>query len=184
MLKEILSITGKPGLFKLVSQGKNMLIVESLLDGKRIPAYAKDKAVSLGDIAIFTETKEIALGEVLEKVKTRENGGKAAVDPKADNDELRKYMEEILPDYDKDKVYPSDIRKLISWYNLLIENNITEFIEKVEEENTDEKTEKEAEIKENSKKETKPAASKKEPKVQVKQPKIAQKSMTNRKMGG
>ena len=184
MLKEILSITGKPGLFKLVSQGKNMLIVESLVDGKRIPAYTKDKTVSLGDIAIFTETKEIPLGEVLEKVKTKENGAKAAIDPKSDNDELRKYMEEILPDYDKEKVYPSDIRKLIGWYNILIENNITEFIEKEEVVDTDEKTEKDDEVKENAKKETKPTAGKKESKVQVKQPKIAQKSTTNRKMGG
>lgn len=183
MLKEILSITGKPGLYKLVSQGKNMLIVESLLDGKRIPAYAKDKAVSLGDIAIFTETKEIPLGEVLEKVKTKENGAKASIDPKSDNDDLRKYMEEVLPDYDKDRVYPSDIRKLITWYNILTENKLTEFLEK-EEEQAEDKGEKEAEKKDVAKKETKPAAVKKEPKVQVKQPKVAQKSMTNRKMGG
>lgn len=128
MLKEILSITGKPGLFKLVSQGKNMLIVESLVDGKRTPAYAKDKVVSLGDIAMFTETEEIPLSEVLEKVKVKENGAVASVDSKADNDVLRKYMSEILPAYDRDRVYPSDIRKLISWYNILITNNITEFI--------------------------------------------------------
>jgi len=71
MLKEILSVTGKPGLFKLVSQGKNMLIVESLIDGKRIPAYTKDKVVSLGDIAIFTETEEVPLGKVLEKSRPK-----------------------------------------------------------------------------------------------------------------
>ena len=183
MLKEILSITGKPGLFKLVSQGKNMLIVESLTDGKRIPAYAKDKAISLGDIAIFTESKEIPLGEVLEKVKTKENGANASIDPKSENDELRKYMEEVLPDYDKDKVYPSDIRKLINWYNILIESNITEFVEK-DEEKAEENAEKDTEVKEKIKKETKPAAAKKEPKIHVQQPKIAQKSMTNRKMGG
>ena len=182
MLKEILSITGKPGLYKLVSQGKNMLIVEGLADGKRIPAYARDKAVSLGDIAIFTETEEMPLGEVLEKVKAKENGAKAAIDPKADNDELRKYMEEILPDYDKERVYPSDIKKLISWYNILIEKNLTDFIEK-EEETSEEKGEKETEVKEKTKKEVKPTA-KKEPKVQVKQPKVAQKPMANRKMGG
>lgn len=136
MLKEILSITGKPGLFKLVSQGKNMLIVESLTDGKRFPAYAKDKVVALGDIAMFTETEEVPLGEVLEKVKAKENAATASVDPKADNDALRKYMSEILPDYDRDKVYPSDIRKLINWYNILINNGITEFV-KVEEEETE-----------------------------------------------
>ncbi|MDD3079027.1 MAG: DUF5606 domain-containing protein [Paludibacter sp.] len=129
MLKEILSITGKPGLFKLVNQGKNMLIVESLADGKRIPAYARDKVVSLGDIAMFTETDEIPLAEVLEKVKTKENSAIASIDPKSDNEELKKYMAEILPDYDRDRVYPSDIRKLISWYNILINHNITEFVE-------------------------------------------------------
>ncbi|MFM2290295.1 MAG: hypothetical protein RIS29_108, partial [Bacteroidota bacterium] len=69
MLKEILSVSGKPGLFKLVSQGKNMLIIESLIDGKRIPAYTKDKVVSLGDIAMYTETEEVPLGQVLENIK-------------------------------------------------------------------------------------------------------------------
>ena len=76
MLKEILSVSGKPGLFKLVSQGKNMLIVESLIDGKRIPAYTKDKVVSLSDIAIFTDAEEVPLAEVFEKVKAKENGEK------------------------------------------------------------------------------------------------------------
>ncbi len=128
MLKEILSLTGKPGLFKLVSQGKNMLIVESLIDGKRIPAYTKDKVVSLGDIAIFSESTEIPLGQVLEIVKTKENGAVCSVDSKADNDKLRNYMAEILPDYDRDRVYPSDIRKLINWYNILINAQITDFI--------------------------------------------------------
>ena len=134
MLKEILSVTGKPGLFKLVSQGKNMLIVESLIDGKRIPAYTKDKVVSLGDIAIFTEDAEVPLGEVLEKVKAKENGGVCSTDSKADNDNLRKYMNEVLPEYDRDRVYPSDIRKLITWYNLLINAGITDFVEEVKEE--------------------------------------------------
>lgn len=138
MLKEILSVTGKPGLFKLVSQGKNMLIVESLIDRKRIPAYSRDKVVSLGDIAMFTETEEVPLSEVLEKLKTKENGQPASIDPKADNDTLRKFMAEILPDYDRDRVYPSDIRKLISWYNLLINNNITEFLAKEEEKTSSE----------------------------------------------
>jgi hypothetical protein len=133
MLKEILSLTGKPGLFKLVSQGKNMLIVESLIDGKRMPAYTKDKVVSLGDIAIFTETAEIPLAKVLENVKAKENGGLCSIDPKSDNDKLRKYMTEILPDYDRDRVYPSDIRKLLAWYNILINAQITE-VESAEEE--------------------------------------------------
>ena len=134
MLKEILSVTGKPGLFKLVSQGKNMLIVESLIDGKRIPAYTKDKVVSLGDIAIFTEDAEVPLGQVLESVKAKENGGLCSIDTKADNDKLRAYMTEVLPEYDRDRVYPSDIRKMIAWYNLLINAKITDFVEAVKEE--------------------------------------------------
>ena len=134
MLKEILSVTGKPGLFKLVSQGKNMLIVESLIDGKRFPAYSKDKVVSLGDIAIFTETAEVPLGQVLESLKAKENGAVCSIDPKSDNDKLRKYMLEVLPDYDRDRVYPSDIRKLLSWYNILINAQITEFVVEEKEE--------------------------------------------------
>ena len=132
MLKEILSIPGKPGLFKLVSQGKNMLIVDSLIDSKRIPAYTKDKVVSLGDIAIFTEDAEIPLGQVLENVKTKENGAPCSIDTKASNDILREYMSEVLPEYDRERVYPSDIRKLITWYNLLIQGGITDFLKKEE----------------------------------------------------
>jgi hypothetical protein len=133
MLKEILSIPGKPGLFKLISQGKNMLIVESLVDGKRIPAYTNDKVVSLGDIAIFTEETEIPLGQVFEKVKIKENGLICSINTKADNEKLHKYMSEVLPEYDRERVYPSDIRKLISWYNILINSGITEFVKPEEE---------------------------------------------------
>jgi hypothetical protein len=134
MLKEILSISGKPGLFKLVSQGKNMLIVESLLDKKRIPAYTKDKVVSLADIAVFTEFEEIPLADVFQKVKEKENGLKSSLDTKSDNNKLKNYMSEILPDYDKDRVYPSDIRKIILWYNILIENGMDDFsVEKQQE---------------------------------------------------
>ncbi len=130
MLKKILSISGKPGLYKLVSQGKNMLIVESLADGKRIPAFSKDKVVSLADIAIFSNAGEVKLAEVLEKLKNHENGSVCQIDTKADNNTLRKFMVEILPDYDRERVYPSDIRKLINWYNILITNGITDFSEK------------------------------------------------------
>ncbi len=178
MLKEILSISGKPGLYKMVSQGKNMLIIESLTDGKRQPAYTRDKAVSLGDIAMFTETDEVPLAEVLESIKKKEGGNKATIDPKSDNDALRDYLEEVLPDFDRDRVYPSDIRKLISWYNLLIDKGITEFVS--EEESDDKAPESVAKPKQDSKS----APGKNEPKVQNKQPKIAQKTAVNRKMGG
>ena len=177
MLKEILSISGKPGLYKMVSQAKNMLIVESLVDGKRMPAYTRDKAVSLGDIAIFTDTGEVTLGEVLEKLKTKENGKEASINPKSDNDTLRNFMEEVLPDFDRDRVYPSDIRKIVQWYNLLIKNDITEFLPD-EEDDESEVKEKETKVKA----ENKPTA--KGGKVQAQQAKSTQKTAVNRKMGG
>ncbi|MBP9580189.1 MAG: DUF5606 domain-containing protein [Porphyromonadaceae bacterium] len=127
MLKTILSISGKPGLFKLVSQGKNMLIVESLIDKKRVPAYAKDKVISLGDIAIYTDETEVPLHEVLTSVKNKENGNQASIDSAAKPEVLRAYMAEVLPNFDRERVYPSDIKKLISWYNMLIAAGITDF---------------------------------------------------------
>lgn len=125
MLKTVLSISGRPGLFKLVSRGKNMLIVESLVDGKRIPAYAKDKVISLGDIAIYTNETEVPLHEVLTAVKNKGNGAKVAVP--SDAKELRTYFAEVLPDFDRERVYPSDIKKLLTWYNILIGAGITDF---------------------------------------------------------
>ena len=128
MLKDILSITGKPGLYKLVNRGNNMLIVESLLDGKRMPTYARDKVVSLGEISMYTMGDDIALSEVLTKLGEKEGLKVASIDPKkADNDELRDFFGEVLPDFDRDRVYPSDIRKLVQWYNILIGAGITDF---------------------------------------------------------
>lgn len=128
MLKTILSISGKPGLFKLITQAKNMLIVESLADKKRMPAYATDKIISLGDIAIYTEDEEKPLHEVLTSIKEKESGGKTSLNPSgAKPDELRAYLQTVLPDFDRDRVYPNDIKKLLSWYNLLLESGITDF---------------------------------------------------------
>ena len=133
MLRDILSITGKPGLYKLVSRGNNMLIVESLLDGKRVPTYARDKIVSLGEISMYTMGEDIALSEVLTKLGEKEGLKVAALDPKkADNDQLRDFFAEVLPDFDRDRVYPSDIRKLIQWYNILIHAGITTFADEAE----------------------------------------------------
>lgn len=129
MLKKILSISGKPGLFQLISQGRNMIIVESLTKGIRQPAYSNDKIVSLGDIAIFTEEGEEPLSAVFASMKKKENGGKASIDPKSDPANLREYLAEVLPEFDRDRVYPSDIKKLISWYNLLVEKGFTDFEE-------------------------------------------------------
>ena len=133
MLKAILSISGKPGLYKLVSQAKNMLIVESVVTGKRTPAYAHDKVISLGDIAIFTESGEVPLREVLIKVKEKEIGAVSSIDLKSNPDVLIKYFSEILPDFDRERVYPTDIKKLLSWYNLLVEKDLADFSEEKEE---------------------------------------------------
>lgn len=132
MLKTIVAISGKPGLYKVLSQGKNMLIVENLTDGKRIPAHSSEKVVSLGDISMFTEGEDKPLHEILEAIKVKENGAKASVDPKSDNTALRGYFAQIVPDYDRDRVYPTDIRKLIQWYNLLVETGNTDFAPKEE----------------------------------------------------
>ena len=135
MLKNILAVTGKPGLFKLVSRGNNMLIVESLLDGRRMPTYARDKIVSLADVSMFTEGDDIALNEVLTKLGEKEGLKAASIDPKkADNDQLRAFFAAVLPNYDRDRVYPSDIRKLIIWYNILIGAGITDFTVEEEDE--------------------------------------------------
>ena len=128
MLKKILSVSGKPSLYQMISQEKNMLIIESLTDKKRIPAYARDKVISLGDIAIYTNEKEIPLYEVLSSVKQKEGGQKVSIElSKASPDELRAYLAELLPDFDRERVYPTDIKRLLTWYNLLLEAGITEY---------------------------------------------------------
>ena len=129
MLKKILSVSGKPGLYKLVSQGKSMLIVEALTDGRRLPVYAREKIISLGDIAIYTDGDEVPLYEVLNCVKAKEEGkAVSSIDAaRATPDELRAYMAEVLPNFDRDRVYPTDIKRLLSWYNLLISAGITDF---------------------------------------------------------
>lgn len=135
MLKTVLAISGKPGLYKLISQAKNMLIVEAVsADKKRMPIYASDKVISLGDIAMYTDADEVPLAEVLEAVKAKENGNVASLDyKKASVEGLHAFMAEVLPNYDRDRVHNGDIKKLIQWYNLLISNGITEFVEKTEE---------------------------------------------------
>ena len=139
MLKTILAISGMPGLYKLISQAKNMLIVESVSpDKKRMPIYASDKVISLGDIAMYTDDDEVPLANVLEAVKQKENGAVAALDyKKASAEELHAFMAEVLPEYDRDRVHTSDIKKLIQWYNLLIANGETEFVEPAAEESAE-----------------------------------------------
>ena len=121
MLKTILSISGKPGLYKLISQGKNMLIVESVnAEKKRFPAYGNEKIISLADIAMYTDDAEVPLYDVLEAIKEKEKSAQASIDPKkATPEQLREYLAE--------RVYVADIKKLVAWYNILISNGITEF---------------------------------------------------------
>ena len=131
MQKTILAIAGKPGLYKLVSRGKNNLIVEALdATHKRMPAFGTDRITSLADIAMFTDGDDVPLMEVLESLKTLEEGKKASLDPKkAGSDELRDFFARVLPNFDRDRVHTSDIKKLLQWYNILVEAGITDFKE-------------------------------------------------------
>jgi len=137
MLKGILAISGQPGLYKMISEGKNSVIVESLLTGKKSTAYASAKMSTLEDIAIYTIDEDVPLKDVFKKIAEKENGG-SSVNVKASNNELKDYFETILPQFDKDRVYVSDIKKVITWYNLLQEKGLLKFDkEEVQEESTE-----------------------------------------------
>lgn len=138
MLRTILAITGKPGLFKIISQGKNMLVIEDLTTKKRVPAHSRDKIISLGDIAMYTYAEEIPLGEVLDKVYAFEKGGKIDVKELVATKALRSHFEQILPDFDQERVYDNDIKKLFSWYNILVDAGFTKFVEDEQEESESE----------------------------------------------
>ena len=120
MLKGILAISGQPGLFKMVTEAKNSIIVESLLTGKRIPAYSTSKISALADISVFTETGEIQLKELFKRIQ--ENGKE--ISTKATSNEFKAFFEEVIPEYDKNRVYVSDMKKIIQWYLLLNEKNL------------------------------------------------------------
>lgn len=126
MLKEILAISGQGGLFKVVSQAKNAIIVESLLDGKRMPAHASSRISALEDISVYTYEGDIKLAEVFKRISEKENKG-VAVDVKSSNDQLKKYFEQILPEYDQNRVYVSDIKKILTWYNILAGKEMLDF---------------------------------------------------------
>ena len=123
ILKDILSISGEPGLFKFIAQGKNAIIIEHLETKKRTSAYSSAKVSSLEDIAIFTDKEDMPLGKVFDLIFEKENGGKA-IDSKADAGKLKVWFEGILPEYSKDKVYMSDIKKVAQWYNILHSLNL------------------------------------------------------------
>ena len=127
-LNKILSIAGKPGLFKLLTQTRSGFVAESLLDGKKVTVSFKNNVSVLSEI-------EVPLREVFEKIKEKEEGGKTTVSHKDDKLKLEEYLFEVLPNYDEDRVYASDIKKIIQWYNLLLEHGITEYadVEETEE---------------------------------------------------
>ena len=131
MKQKILSISGRPGLYKLLTHGKNNLIVEAL-DGthKRMPTFNNDRITSLGDISMYTNGDDVPLTEILDSLKKLENGSKASINHKtATGEELRDYFAKVLPDFDRERVHVSDIKKLLQWYNILIENGITDFVD-------------------------------------------------------
>jgi dephospho-CoA kinase len=146
MQDTILAIAGKPGLYKLVSRGKNNLIVEALdASHRRQPAFATDRITALNDIAMYTETDDVPLTKVLESMKKLEEGKKSSVDyRKADGDELRDYFAKVLPDFDRDRVQNSHIKKLIQWYNILVEAGITDFEETADEAEAEQEAEEKA----------------------------------------
>lgn len=161
-LSGIISISGKPGLYKVVAQSKNNIIVESLLDKKRAPAYSTDRISALEDISIYTYEEDIPLREVFLKIAEKENCG-PALSHKESAKKLASYLKEILPEYDEDRVYPSDIKKLYQWYNLLQKENLITLDEEEEEVKSEKKEEKTT------------------PKAKEKKPTTAKKTTTSKK---
>ena len=149
MKQTILAISGKPGLYKLISRAKNSLIVEALDETKkRFPTFGTDRIISLGDIAMFTETEDIALYKVLNAIKELEQGKTVSIDyKKASGKELQDYFTKVLPEWDRDRVHNSDIKKLLQWYNILIAAGFTDFdqLKPTEGDNIDDREKKEEE---------------------------------------
>ncbi len=139
-LKEILAISGHPGLYKMVKHAKNSIIVESIVNGKRMPAYSTHKISALEDIAIFTNGEDAPLGSVFFKIYELEDKKQSSVSHKASSEELKAYFEKVLPEYDKDRVYVSDIKRVVQWYNVLQVSDLLK-IKEEKPENTDSKEE-------------------------------------------
>ena len=133
MKQTILAISGKPGLYKLVSRGNNSLIVEALdATHKRMPAFGNDRITSLADIAMFTETDDVPLMSILASLRDLEGGKESSLNyKKASPDELHEYFTKVLPEWDRDRVHNSDIKKLIQWYNILVKAGVTDFEEEM-----------------------------------------------------
>ncbi len=135
MFERILTISGKPGLYRLLSSGRNMFVVEAVdATKKRMPVYNSDKVVMLDDIAIYTDTEELPLRAVFQKIYEKENGVLPFDLKMSTPEELVAYFETVLPDYDRERVYLTHIKKMYSWYNILVANGITDFPEEQAEE--------------------------------------------------
>ncbi len=137
MLKGLLAISGHSGLFKMVAESKNNIIVESLDTQKRMPVYSTTKVSALEDIAIYTEAGDVPLKDVFKAICEKEGEGKA-LDPKSPGKELKNYFEGVLPNFDKERVYVSDIKKVLLWYNILQEKELLDFSEEEDEETNEE----------------------------------------------
>ena len=133
MKQTILAISGKPGLYKLVSRGNNSLIVEALdATHKRMPAFGNDRITSLADIAMFTETDDVPLMTILASLRDLEGGKESSLNyKKASPAELHEYFTKVLPEWDRDRVHNSDIKKLIQWSNILVKAGVTDFEEEM-----------------------------------------------------
>lgn len=125
-LEKVLSISGKPGLYELKAQTRGGFVAESMLDGKKISVNIRHNVSLLSEIAVYTYTEEVPLREIFQKIYEKENGGEA-ISPKESKAKLESYFAEVLPDYDVDRVYISDIKKIMQWYNLLVSKGVTSF---------------------------------------------------------
>ena len=134
-LSKIMAISGKPGLFKMLAQTKNGIVVESMLDGKKFTAFSHERISTLEEISIYTEDEDRPLKEVLKAIYDLQEG-KAAISHKSSGEELKAFFEKAVPDYDQENVYVSDIKKVIYWYNLLLEQDLLDFTEEDQEEKT------------------------------------------------
>lgn len=128
-LEKVLSISGKPGLYKLVTQTRGGFVAESLIDGKRISISLQNNVSVLSEIAIYTLTEEVPLYKVLGKIRDKENSKICSVKPKDSKDKLEEYFFDVLPEYDEDRVYASDIKKVIQWYNLLQKHDMLHLLD-------------------------------------------------------
>ncbi len=154
-LKDIMAIAGKPGLYKFVAQGRNAIIVEQIETGKRTSAFSHERINSLEEITVFTDDKDMPLKDVFKALYEKEDG-KESISPKSDNNTLKEYFGEVVPDYDRERVYVSDIKKILTWYNILQKADMLSFEEEEEEKKEETEAPKEEAPAKDKKEEEKP----------------------------